>query len=176
MTEIEILHIPSERVKAIIGKKGSTKERIEEKCNVELVVDSEGEVQIKGESSEVFFALDVVKAIGRGFSADDALKLMQDDYCLYIIPLKEIAATDKEMIRLKGRVIGEKGSIKSQIENATDSNICVYGSTIGIIARIDSIEYTKEAINKLLQGANHSSVLSYLARIKRELMHERLRG
>lgn len=173
---IEMINIPSERVKALIGKDGSTKKRIEKRCNVKLIIDSEGGVQIDGESADVFFAKDVVKAIGRGFRAADALRLLNHDYGLYIIALKEFAGSDKAIARLKGRVIGEKGSIKAQIESSTDSFVSVYGSTVGIIARIDSMEYAKEALNMLIRGAKHSTVLSYLSKAKREIMEERLRS
>jgi len=172
----EIVNIPSERVKSLIGKEGSTKRVIEKKCNVELTVDSEGVVQINGESADVFFAKDVVKAIGRGFRPEKALHLLKHDYGLYIIPLKEVLGSDKAITRVKGRVIGEKGKIKSQIETSTDSFLSVYGNTIGIISRIDSMEYAKEAVAMLIRGAKHSSVLSYLSRAKREIMQERLKG
>ncbi len=172
----EIVRIPSERVKVLIGREGQNKKRIEERCKVELAIDSEGEVQINGDPAEVFFAKDIVKAIGRGFSVDDALRLLKHDYGLYIISLKEVAHSDKAIIRLKGRVIGEKGSIKSQIESATDSVVSVYGNTVGIISRIDSMEYAKEAVTMLINGAKHSTVLSYLAKARRELMQERLKG
>jgi len=172
----EIINIPSERVKALVGKEGNTKKRIEERCNVELIVDSEGVVQINGESADVFFAKDVVKAIGRGFRVNDALRLLGHDYGLYIISLKEALGSDKAIARVKGRVIGEKGSIKSQIESSTDSILSIYGNTVGIISRIESMEYAKEAIAMLIRGAKHSAVLSYLAKAKREIMQERLKG
>lgn len=173
---IEITRIPSERVKALVGKEGETKRRIEQKCRIALTVDPEGEVQIDGDSADVFFAKDVVKAIGRGFGPRNALRLMGYDYGLYVISLKEVTHTEKAIARLKGRIIGEKGSIKTQIESSTDSFVSVYGSTISIIAPIDTMEHAKEAIGMLLKGARHSTVLGFLAKKKREIMQERLRG
>ncbi|MBU0531962.1 RNA-processing protein [Candidatus Micrarchaeota archaeon] len=172
----EIVRIPEERVKILIGRDGKTKKRIEEKCNVELDIDSEGGVQISGDPSDVFFAMDVVKAIGRGFEPRIALLLRKDDYGLYIISLKEIAHSDKTLTRLKGRVIGEKGKIREQIESSVDAKLCIHGNTIGIIAKIDTMEYAKEAVNMLLTGAKHTGVLNYLAKAKRGIMQERLKG
>jgi ribosomal RNA assembly protein len=174
--EIEIIRIPEERVKALIGKEGKTKQLIEKKCDVTLAVDSEGEVQIRGDTTEVFFAKDVVKAIGRGFEPRTALKLLDSEYGLYIVSLKEIANSDKAKLRLKGRVIGEKGKIKTEIEHSLDARLSVYGSTIGIIARIDTMEQAKEAVDMLLRGAKHTSVLNYVAKARRQIMQERLRG
>jgi ribosomal RNA assembly protein len=172
----EFVKIPAERVRVLNGKDGSTKKRIEKKCNVELIIDPEGEVEIEGDPADVFFARDIVKAIGRGFTPESALKLLGHDYGLYIIPLKDHVTSENALARVKGRVIGEKGKIKAQIEEATDSYVSVYGNTIAIISRIDSMEYAKEAIGMLIDGARHTSVLGYLAKAKRELMESRLKG
>jgi len=176
MIESEIVRIPAERRKAIIGKEGKTKAQIEKMCKVKLKIDDEGEITISGDPTEVFFAKDVVKAIGRGFEPKTALKLLKDDYNLQLINLKEIANNEKAMVRLKGRVIGESGKIRLDIESATDSFLCIYGSTIGIISHVDTISYATEAVNMLLEGAPHPAVLRYLAKAKHEIMDKRLRS
>lgn len=172
----EVLKIPAERVKALRGENETTKKLIEKKCSVELVIENDGEVEVVGDPSDVFFAKDVVKAIGRGFAPMHAFKLLEHDFGLYIIPLKDVAGSDKALVRLKGRVIGEKGKIKSRIEEATDSYLSIYGNTVGIISRVDSMEYAKEAVAMLLEGARHATVLVYLAKAQRELMESRLKG
>ncbi len=172
----DFVRIPSERVKVLVGKDEATKKRIEKKCNVELIVDSEGEVEIIGDPADVFFVHDIVKAIGRGFPPETALKLLGNDYGLYVIPLKEIVHSENALTRLKGRVIGENGKIKYAIEDATDSYVSIYGNTIAIIAKIDTMEYAKEAIGLLIDGARHTSVLGYLAKAKREILESRLKG
>jgi ribosomal RNA assembly protein len=172
----EFIRIPQERVKVLFGKDGNTKKRIEKKCNVELLVEPEGEVEIVGEAADVFFVRDVIKAIGRGFAPETALKIMGHDYGLYIIQLKEHIGSENALKRVKGRIIGENGRIKGQIEHATDSFISVYGNTVAIIARIDTMEYAKEAIGMIIDGARLTSVLGYLSRAKREILESRLKG
>lgn len=172
----ELLRIPAERVNVLLGKDGTTKKKIEKKCNIELVVDSEGEVQVIGDPADVFFARDVVKAIGRGFNPRIALKLAGDEYVFYMVSLKEVLGSDSAITRLRGRVIGEDGRIKIAIEDATDSFISIYGNTIAIISKLDTIEYAKEAISMLVNGARHSSVLGYLAKSKRTIIVNRLKG
>ncbi len=173
---IEIIRIPAERVAVVIGEHGATKALIEEKCKVHLNIEEEGDVEIDGESMEIFFAKDVVKAIGRGFTPREALKLIDSDYNLYIIQLNDLIGSDKAMIRLKGRVIGEHGRMKGDIESATESYVCIYGHTIGIIARIDTMDRAKEAILMLLDGAPHNVVINYLAKARREILESRLKG
>ena len=172
----EIVKIPAERIKVLIGEDGQTRKRIEERCRVVLMIDPDGDVEIDGDETDIFFAKDIVKAIGRGFDPKDALKLAEHDYNLYLIPLKEIIESDKAITRLKGRVIGERGKMRSEIEIATESTLSIHGNTIGIIARIDTMEYAKEAVSMLLDGAPHSVVINYLAKARREIMASRLKS
>jgi ribosomal RNA assembly protein len=176
MNDSEILKIPAERVSALVGEGGTVKAQVEKKCNVELQIDKDGDVEISGDPADIFFAKDVIKAVGRGFPPNQALKLMDHDFSLHIIQLKEITNSDKAIVRLKGRVIGENGKIKNRIEDATDSFLCIYGNTISIISRMDTMEYAKEAIAMLLEGARHATVLGFLAKSQREIMEKRLRG
>jgi ribosomal RNA assembly protein len=171
----EIIRIPEERVKILIGKEGKTKKMIEKRCSVELTVD-DSEVQVSGDATDIFFASEIVKAIGRGFEPRKAMLLLKEDFMFHLIPLREIVSSEKAITRLKARVIGEDGKIKTMIEESTDSFVSVYGNTIGIISKSDSIEYTKEAISMILDGARHSTVLAYLSKAKREILESRFRG
>jgi ribosomal RNA assembly protein len=127
MIDSEILKVPAERVQTLIGEDGITERSIEQKCNVKLQIDKDGDVEITGDPADIFFAKDVIKAIGRGFPPNQALRLMDHDFNLFIIPLKDLTTSDKAMVRLKGRVIGENGKIKNRIEEATDSFLSIYG-------------------------------------------------
>lgn len=169
---MEILRIPRERVGALL----QAKQQIEKKYGIEVVVGKEGEVELRGESVWTYLAKDVVQAIGRGFSPGEAAKLFRENYCLYIIDLREHCQTENAMRRVKGRIIGENGKIKAEIERATESTVEVYGHTVGIIAPVDAMEYAKEAIAMIMDGAPHTTVINYLGRIRETLMFERLKG
>lgn len=171
----EIVKIPQERIKVLIGEHGNNKKLVETKCKVKLEIDSEGDVEIEGDTTEEFFAKDVVKAIGRGFGMKESLMLIEQDYNLYIVSLKDFVNSDKAITRLKGRVIGENGKMKNDIELSTESYLSIYGSTIGIIARLDTLEYAKEAVSMLLDGAPHAVVVNYLAKAKREILDSHLK-
>ncbi|MGB9719104.1 MAG: KH domain-containing protein [Candidatus Anstonellales archaeon] len=172
----EIVKIPTERVAALIGKNGETKKQVEKAAGVKLRVDKEGEVVIEGDAEKIFFVKDVVRAVGRGFEAMVALKILREGYHFHIINLKDYANTENAMKRIKGRIIGEEGKIKTEIENAADSYISVYGHTVGIIGPMDSIQIAIEAIGMIIDGAMHSTVLNYLAKARRDLMLSRMKG
>jgi len=170
----EIVKIPLERVGILKNEK--TKKMLENKCGIRIKVDDEGAVHVAGEPADVYFSKNVIAAIGRGFEPKDALLIVEKDYGLYIYHLKDEFGSENSIKRVKGRVIGEKGKTKREIEEATESKISVYGNTIAVLAKPDAMEYARTAIEKILHGAMHSSVYRYLADAKRKLFEERLRG
>jgi ribosomal RNA assembly protein len=172
----EIVKIPAERVAALLGKNGEMKKQIEKDAGVRLKVDKEGDVIIEGKAENIFFVKDVIRAVGRGFEGRIALKILKEGYNFHLINLREYANTENGIRRIKARIIGKDGRIKSEIENATDSYISLYGHTVGIIGPIDSIEIAIQAINMIIEGAMHSTVLNYLAKERRNLMLSRMRG
>ena len=89
----------------------------------------------------------------------------------YIIELHEfIGDSQKKMERMKGRVIGKDGKMRSLIEDTTQNCMSAYGKTISLIGNMNEIELAKEAIKMLLSGSAHSTVITFLNRKKRELM------
>ena len=69
----ELVRIPEDRIGVLIGKSGKIKSKIEKTCSVKLAIDSKnGEVKvfsdIVDEKFQTFKALEIITAIGRGFS------------------------------------------------------------------------------------------------------------
>lgn len=163
MQEIRV-RIPKERIGVLIGKKGSTKSRIEELTGAEIIVDSEtGEVLIRIHDIQDDPLLpmkleSVIRAIGRGFNPEIALKLLQDDYVLEIIDIRRFVGDRKNALRrMRGRLIGEGGKARSYIEGRTNTNISVYGHTVSIIGKAYDVVAAREAIISLLEGSLHST-------------------
>ncbi|MFA5077494.1 MAG: KH domain-containing protein, partial [Candidatus Micrarchaeia archaeon] len=168
--------IPPERVGALFGEGGEAKGRLEKLTETKIEVNKEGEVSIEGDSAKAYFLKDVVHAIGRGFSAKDAERLLNENYMLEIIDLREIVKGENNLARVKGRVIGEEGKMKLEIEAAAECKISVYGWTISIIANMDTMQYAKKAVNKIIDGAQLSTVFNDLARYKKEILANKLMG
>ena len=105
--------IPRERIGVLIGQNGFVKDDLERKSRSIITVDSiEGEVSIESPSDgDPLLALrvaEVVKAIGRGFSPENARALLDDDLLLFeVISLADLSP--KTLSRTKGRVIGQNG-------------------------------------------------------------------
>jgi ribosomal RNA assembly protein len=176
------IKIPKERVGALIGPQGTIKKSIEEKLSVELQIDSEtGDVTVMmGEKvtdpSMLFRAKDVITAVGRGFSPDHAFRLIRDEEAvLDILDLRTVfGKSEADIIRVKGRIIGMNGKTRMIIEELTDTNVAVYGHTVGIIGTLEQAQVAREAIEMLIRGSMHATVYRFLQRKRRQLKKKML--
>ncbi|MDI6639332.1 MAG: KH domain-containing protein [Methanocellales archaeon] len=167
--------VPLDRVGVIIGANGSTKRKIE-RLGVALNIDGEsGSIQINASDPlREMTTSEVIRAIGRGFSPEKALLLFEDEMLMLdIMDLSKIFTTKKDVIRVKGRIIGREGKTRELMESLTGAKISVYGKTVGIIGTPDQIQTVRKAVEMLIKGAPHASVYSYLEKQRRE---RKLRG
>ncbi|MDD3084022.1 MAG: KH domain-containing protein [Candidatus ainarchaeum sp.] len=156
----EEIKIPEERIGVIIGPQGNTKKSIMKKTNTKIEVDSmTGDVIVEGEGEDFFKAIDIVKAISRGFSPERAFKLLEKNFLLKIINVQDFVGKNSSAQKAKkGRIIGKKGLARKEIEEKTNSLISVYGKTVSIIASTENIELAQKAIELLLKGAAYETV------------------
>ncbi|MGM5481037.1 MAG: KH domain-containing protein [Nanobdellota archaeon] len=164
------LKIPKERIAILIGKDGVVKDELELQAKASIDVDSdEGDVRMKGEDSILLFQLkDIIKAIGRGFNPEVAMRLFKQDYILEVITMTDFVKAKNHMVRLKGRVIGKNGKARETLEELTDTNISVYGKTISIVGFCDKVAVCKRALETLLSGSPHSSVFKMLEKQRKQ--------
>lgn len=163
--------IPRERVAVLIGKEGKTKGKIERLTGVKISVDSgSGEVEIEGKEAgamNFYSTVNIVRAVGRGFSPENAMLLLDEGMLLDVIKVSDIAGgSERAMAVKKGRVIGRQGAARERIEQATDCKIAVQGKTIGIIGSNEGVEVARKAVEMLLQGAEHKKIFRFLERRK----------
>jgi len=164
---MEQLKIPKERVPVLIGTKGTTKRKIQKLTKTTLKINSEnGDVFIEGDSLDIFNCLNIVKAIGRGFNPDIALKLLNEDYNLEIISIEGFSRNKKDLVRIRSRLIGTEGKARDSLEKLTNTDIVVYGKTVGIIGKIEDVMVARQGITNLLQGSKHGNVYSYIEKQK----------
>ena len=173
MSYEKLIRIPTDRIGALIGKSGKTKKMIEVKCSVNLDINSDGgEVMIKsesmGENIKPFKAVEIVSAIGRGFSPENAMRLIKGENTLHIMDLREFVGKSPEQIeRIKGRIIGEYGKARLNMENLTNASITVYGRTVAIIGEPQQLRLAVDAISSLSNGSMHGPVYSKLESARR---------
>lgn len=147
----------------LIGEDGATIAEIEDLVTVDLQVDG-NEVEIDGDPLEELRAANIVKAIGRGFAPDRALRLLEDNSDLCVIDVTDYVTSENGKERLKGRVIGRGGEARKKIESDTDTEIAVYGKTVAILGNVQNVEVARQAVVMLLEGRSHATVYQYLER------------
>ncbi|MBC7121016.1 MAG: RNA-processing protein [Candidatus Methanosuratus sp.] len=175
------LKIPVERTGVLIGEGGGTKAELERGTGTRITVDGKsGEVVIesdagRGDPSGILKAKDIITAIGRGFSPQRAFRLFTEGQMIEVIDLKEVLGDSRnQLLRVKGRIIGENGKTRRIIEKLTGTVVSVYGHTVSIIGEYDEILVAKEAISMLVKGAMHGAVYKYLNSAHLELKKKRL--
>ena len=177
MVNIEYLKIPKDRVGVTIGKNGKIKHQLEIITKTELKIDSEtGNIAISSTDETedplaIWKARYMIKAIGRGFNPEIALKLDNEDLILEIINLQDyVGKSKKALVRQKGRIIGKGGRTRQIMHDMLDVEISIYGKTVSLIGKIENVQMAKEAINMILEGSRQKSVYAYL-----EKMHDKLK-
>ncbi|HMD79615.1 MAG TPA: KH domain-containing protein [Nitrososphaerales archaeon] len=172
----QVVRIPVERVGVVIGKEGGAKRHLERELGVKLKVDSkEGLVTVSTENAEEgdpFSATRVIEAIGRGFSPQRSLRLLEEGAVLEVIDLRDYAGRSTNSLeRIRGRVIGLKGKSRRVIEELTRCYLSVYGRTVSIIGEASEVQLAAEAVRSLATGSQHRTVYNTLqkARTRRKM-------
>lgn len=176
------VRIPKERVGVLVGPEGKVKRDIEEKLLVKLTIESEGggvEITLDEKAADptvLFRAKDVVTAIGRGFSPDEAFRLIRNEDAVFdSIDLREIFdRSESDIRRVKSRIIGMNGKTRRTIEELSEADVVVYGHTIGFIGTFEQVDIARNAVQMIIQGSQHHSVYAFLQKKRRELKKQQL--
>jgi len=175
-----LIRIPRDRVGVLIGPSGKTKRRLEATFQVSIAVDSDtGNVEIvpqetQGDVSVVFTVRNIVQAIGRGFSPKRALVLLDEDTDILVLDLADYVGDSRSnQERIKGRIIGKEGKSRALIEELTECQVSVYGSTVALIGSYEMLPIAREAVEMLLNGAFHKTVWNHLYAVRRKLKKDR---
>lgn len=159
---IDFVVIPEERMKLLREGKLVFNRKLRDFFDVKI---SAGEdVEIEGDDAlAVMRTKEIMRAFGRGFSFEDALDLVDEDYILDVMTMSDFAGKSKNRQEtLKGRVIGTEGKSKKIIEKYSGAKIVVYGKTVAMIGKWENIRLAKESVEMLLRGAKHTTVFKYL--------------
>lgn len=165
----------------LVGRRGATKERIERECSVRLEIDSRsGETVIRSDGAPdmmlPFKAAEIVRAIGRGFPPRKAMRLLRGENTLHVMDLREFAGKSPSQVeRIKGRIIGEHGRARTNMEHLSGTDISVYGRTVAVIGDVEQLRLAVDAISSLCSGSMHGSVYGRLESARRRQKQERMR-
>jgi ribosomal RNA assembly protein len=155
------------------------KHLIEEKTRTTMEIDSEtGTVSVVSSEDPLMAmrVVDLVRAIGRGFSPERALALLDDEMLMLdVLDISRMVGTKSDMLRIKGRIIGKDGRSREIMERLSGAKVSVYGKTVSLLGTPEQIRIAKTAIEMLLDGAPHGNVYSFLEKKHQELVREELK-
>ena len=176
------MSLSKDRIAVLIGSNGETKKKLEYETGTVIKIDSKtGDYYIEPQKEvknpklppflespgvRVYTTQHVLEAINYGFNPIKALKLIDPEKIIEIIDLEKILGntTKKKLQRIKGRLIGDKGKIRKSIEKFAGVDFSIYNKYLAIIGDFSSMKIAKKAINMLLQGSSHKTMLDYLYR------------
>jgi ribosomal RNA assembly protein len=163
---IDFVRIPEERLK-ILKREKKFEEQLERFTESKIEINEEVAIECE-DPIKVWRIKQVIQAFGRGFDFDTAMNLLDEEYYLEMIEIKDYTGKSRSrMMSLKGRVIGTKGKTKKLIENYTGTKLAIYGKTISILGKWDRVMIAKKAIDMLLSGRLHTTVYRFLEKTKR---------
>lgn len=169
MTRI-VARIPMDRIGAVIGPRGGAKRKVEKLTASKIEIESEtGDVTIIGDDApQVMKAQEWVRAVGRGFSPDRAMRLLREDIYLEVLDIRKyIGKSKKRKFEVRGRLIGRDGRARGIIEELSGAAVSVMGNTVAVLGTAEENEIAHTALDMLLHGADHSQVYSFLENSRR---------
>lgn len=180
MTRI-YLRVRPERLGVLIGEGGKSLKELENKTQTVISVDSVNSNVVieaatpKTPADMLLRAADFIKAVDSGFNPEKAWRLLDEDAILVLINLKDVIGdAPNHLYRVKSRIIGEEGRVRTNIEQLTGASISVYDDVVAIIGDYEGAYLAREAVEMIIQGREHSTVYRYLNKKARELKRKRL--
>ena len=170
---MDYVRIPLSRIGVLIGPKGKTKRKLEKLSGCKLNIDSsEGLIEIsqmnQNDALKNLQLISAAKAIGRGFNPEKAYQLLEMDYYLEIVDIRDYVGRSKKRLSIiRGRLIGSEGKTRHIIEDMTGCDLAIQGHTVSIISDLNGLEAAKIAVSMVLAGSEHGSVYKYLESFRR---------
>jgi KH domain-containing protein len=135
---------------------------IENKVKVKVGF-GKGRVSVRGAELNEFLVEKIIHAIDFGFDIDDALLLLDKEFVLEFIEVKEHTRR-KNLKDVRSRIIGRDGRAKRTIEKLTGAAVVISGNDVGVIVDADHLSATVQGIESLICGSKHGNVFSFLER------------
>jgi ribosomal RNA assembly protein len=125
-------------------------------------------VSVQGSEYNEYLVEKILKAVDFGFDIEDALLLLDENFELEFINIKEHTHR-KNLVEIRARIIGTGGKAKRTIEELTAGAVALNGNTVGIIVDSEHLSQATQGIISLIQGSKHGNVFSYLEKQNAEL-------
>ena len=105
----------------------------------------------------------ILKAMQFGFSSDKSLQLLDEEFELKIIHIRDYTRR-KNLKDVKSRLIGRKGQTRRVLEEISACSILIKedSNEVGIIGSVENIESALVAITNIIKGSKQTNAYKYL--------------
>lgn len=136
------------------------KNKLEKELNVKISKQG-NEICIDGLPENEYIAEKVIDAINFGFSIKRAFLIKKQELIFEILNIKDYMRS-KNILRVKGRIVGESGRALAALSQLTDCYFEIKGNKVGIIGDSENIKNAQDAIIMLIKGSKHANVYAFL--------------
>lgn len=165
---MRLLPLPKKTTNLLKKNSHEWRKKIEEKGEVKLKISGENAV-IEGDGGNEWIVEQVLTALSYGFAPKEAFKLFKDNYFIEVVDLEQaFRRHEKKIKRYKARVIGSGGRSKKKLQELTGAHIAVSEKQIAVLGEFEEAKAAKEAVLRLLEGAEHSGVYAFLEKQKQK--------
>lgn len=158
--------------KSKINKILANKKLLESKLNVKINI-VKNQAELEGDEVDIFTAKKVVGALERNFPIAVSLLLIDAEYLLEDIPIKDVTRkTNLEIVR--ARIIGTEGRTIQTLETLSDCHLTLHDNTVSVIGTFDKMKDMIHAVKGLIAGSKQANVYKYLEKTRTRIRHEEL--
>ncbi|ORD96819.1 PNO1 [Hepatospora eriocheir] len=118
--------------------------------------------------------IEFLKAVLAGFKVEDSIAILKyKDVFMDKFDISEIRKMKSNHLqRAIGRVIGRNGKTKEVIENTSRCKFLLQDQTITLLGVTENINIAKDAIGRLIQGAETGTIFNRLSAISTKLKNK----
>lgn len=112
-----------------------------------------------------------IQAVVDGFKPEDAIAIMKfKDVCTDSFQIQDVRKLKNgHLSRAIGRIIGRDGRIKESIENFSRCKFILQDERVFLLGSEENIKIARDAIGRLIQGAEPTSIFNRLRIISAKL-------
>jgi len=158
--------------RATINKIIPQKKKLEGKLKVKIITH-DNQLELEGDEVDIYTARKIIEAIERTFSVDDALLLIQPDYVLEDIKIKDVTKK-KNLEVVRSRIIGTEGRTIQILGELSDSHVVLHNNVVSIIGTFEKIKDTINAVRGIIQGSKQANIYKYLEKARKRERPESL--
>tara|TARA_B100000315_G_C14152216_1_gene396184 strand:+ start:39 stop:533 length:495 start_codon:yes stop_codon:yes gene_type:complete len=155
------MEFSAETINKIKRNKGLLEKRLNTKIEI-----TENNINLEGKPEDIFIGEKVLDAIDKNFPISTSLLLIDENYVLEDIPIKNIR--DKNLENTKARIIGTGGKTLKTLSELSSCHITLHNNTVSIIGEADKIKEIMTAIENLIRGSKQANVYKYLEKNKKQ--------